>query len=58
VRTTRLIGVLRNRRGQALVDYSLILLLTAGLVVLVLLTMGNQFLAVLRSTASTLQLGS
>jgi len=48
----------RDRRGQALVDYSLILLLTAGLVVLVLLTMGNQFLAVLRSTASTLQLGS
>ena len=58
MRTSRLIGVLSNRRGQALVDYSLILLLTAGLVVLVLLTMGNQFLAVLRSTASTLQLGS
>jgi Flp pilus assembly pilin Flp len=45
----------RERRGQALVDYALILLLTAGVVVLVIFTMGSQITAVLRSTASTLQ---
>ena len=50
--------MLRNRSGQALVDYTLILLLTAGVVVLVIFTLGSQILAVLRSTASTLQLGS
>jgi hypothetical protein len=50
--------VLRKRSGQALVDYSLLLLLTAGLIVLVIFTMGSQIVAVLRSTASTLQLGS
>ena len=48
--------MLRNRRGQALVDYTLILLLTAGVVVLVIFTLGSQILAVLRSTATTLQI--
>jgi dolichyl-phosphate beta-glucosyltransferase len=48
--------VLRNRKGQALVDYSVILLLTAGLVVLVIFTMGSQIAAVLRNTAKALQL--
>jgi Flp pilus assembly pilin Flp len=50
--------VSRNRSGQALVDYTLILLLTTGVVVLVIFTLGSQILAVLHSTASTLQLGS
>jgi Flp pilus assembly pilin Flp len=50
--------VLRNRSGQSLVDYSLLLLLTAGVIVLVIFTMGSQIQAVLRSTANTLQIGS
>ena len=45
----------RDRRGQALVDYALILLLTAAVVVLVWFTMGSQIVGVLRITASTLQ---
>jgi Flp pilus assembly pilin Flp len=49
--------VLRNRSGQALVDYTLILLLTAGVVLLVIFTLGGQIQAVLRSTANTLQIG-
>jgi Flp pilus assembly pilin Flp len=50
--------VSRKRSGQALVDYTLLLLLTAGVVVLVILTLGSQIQAVLRSTANTLQIGS
>lgn len=50
--------MLRNRSGQALVDYTLLLLLAAGVVVLVIFTLGSQIQAVLRTTASTLQLGS
>ena len=49
--------MLRNRSGQALVDYTLLLLLTAGFVVLVIFTLGSQIQAVLRGTASTLQIG-
>ena len=48
--------VLGNRKGQALVDYSLILLLAAGLVVLAIFTMGSQITSVLHSTARTLQI--
>ena len=48
--------VLGNRKGQALVDYSLILLLTAAFVVLVIFTMGSQITSVLHSTARTLQI--
>ena len=46
----------RDRRGQALVDYALILLLTAAVVALVIVTMGSQIVGVLRITASTLQI--
>ena len=47
-----------NHRGQALVDYSLILLVTALLVVLFIVTMGSQVVSVLHATKSVLQLGS
>jgi len=49
---------LRNGRGQALVDYTLILLVAAALVVLFILTMRSQVVSVLHSTATALQLGS
>ena len=49
-------SVPRDRRGQALVDYALILLLTAAVVALVWFTMGSQIVGVLRITASTLQI--
>jgi hypothetical protein len=50
--------VLGSRKGQALVDYTVILLIAAALAVLFIVTMRSQVVAVLRSTASTLQLGS
>jgi hypothetical protein len=50
--------VLRNRRGQALVDYTLLLLVAAALVALFIFTMRSQVVAVLHSTASALQIGS
>ena len=49
-------AVPRTQRGQALVDYSVIILLVAALVVLGIVLMGGQMLAVLRWTAQTLQI--
>jgi len=49
--------VLGDRRGQALVDYTLILLVAAALVLLFILTMRTQVVSVLHSTATALQLG-
>jgi hypothetical protein len=47
----------RAQRAQALVDYSVILVVAAALVVLGLLVMGSQIRDVLHWTAKTLQVG-
>lgn len=49
-------AVRRTQRGQALVDYSVIILLVAALVALGIVLLGGQMLAVLHWTAQTLEI--